>query len=123
MATFEPLDPRDPIQGQLSTQTEGEVVLVNLFTVDAEDVDAMLVAWERDANWMKRQPGYVSTQLHRTVGEGNAFLNYAVWESVAHFRAAFSHPDFRRALADYPESVVIRPHLFSRLAVPNLCAA
>lgn len=123
MATFEPLDPRDPIHGQLSNDTEGEVVLVNLFTVDAEDVDAMLAAWERDANWMKRQPGYVSTQLHRTVGEGNAFLNYAVWESVAHFRAAFSHPDFRRALADYPESVVIRPHLFSRLAVPNLCAA
>lgn len=123
MATFEALDPRDPIQGQLSNDTEGEVVLVNLFTVDAEDVDAMLAAWEHDANWMRRQPGYVSTQLHRTVGDGNAFLNYAVWESVAHFRAAFSHPDFRRALADYPESVVIRPHLFSRLAVPNLCAA
>jgi len=51
------------------------------------------------------------------------FLNYAVWESVAHFRAAFTHPDFQRALGAYPSSAVASPHLFSRVAIPNLCAA
>ena len=53
---------------------------------------------EDDANWMKRQPGYISTQLHKAIGGSNLFLNYAVWESVAHFRAAFNHPDFKMAL-------------------------
>jgi heme-degrading monooxygenase HmoA len=70
---------------------------------------------------MKRQPGYISAQLHRAIGGSNLFLNYPVWESVAHFRAAFNHPDFGRALGEYPSSVVASPHLFSRVVVPNLC--
>jgi hypothetical protein len=51
------------------------------------------------------------------------FLNYAVWESVEHFRAAFTNPEFRGALAAYPSSVVASPHLFEKVAVPNLCAS
>jgi hypothetical protein len=48
-------------------------------------------------------------------------MNYALWESVAHFRAAFNHPDFKQALSHYPSSAVASPHLFTRLTVPNLC--
>jgi len=51
------------------------------------------------------------------------FINYAVWESVGHFRAAFTHPDFVSALAAYPSSAVAQPHLFTKVAVSNLCAA
>jgi hypothetical protein len=51
------------------------------------------------------------------------FLNYAVWESVAHFRAAFTPPDLARALDAYPSSAVAQPHLYSRVAVPNLGTA
>jgi 2-polyprenyl-3-methyl-5-hydroxy-6-metoxy-1,4-benzoquinol methylase len=47
---------------------------------------------------MKQQPGYISTQLHRATGGSCMFMNYAVWESVAHFRAAFTHQDFMNAL-------------------------
>jgi len=49
------------------------------------------------------------------------FLNYAVWESVEHFRAAFTHPEFANAVKAYPASAVAQPHLFSKVAVPNLC--
>ncbi len=122
MINFQPLDPQVPIQQQLGADA-APVVLVNLFTVDPADVDALLAAWGHDANWMKRQPGYVSTQLHRAVGGSSMFLNYAVWESVAHFRAAFTHPEFRSALDAYPSSVVTQPHLFTKVAVPNLCTA
>ena len=84
---------------------------------------ALLKAWEDDANWMKSQAGYISTQLHRGIAGSCVFLNYAVWQSVAHFRAAFTHPDFQRELGAYPSSAVASPHLFSRVAIPNLCAA
>lgn len=70
---------------------------------------------------MKQQLGYISTELHQEIGGSTTFLNYAVWESVAHFRAAFDHLDFKQALEQYPSSVVASPHLFTRLAVPNLC--
>jgi heme-degrading monooxygenase HmoA len=120
MLQLKPLDPLVPIQQQLG-QTQSPVVLINVFTVDAKDIDALLKAWENDANWMKRQPGYISTQLHRGIGGSCVFLNYALWESVAHFRQAFTHPDFMNALGAYPSSAVASPHLFEKLAVPNLC--
>jgi heme-degrading monooxygenase HmoA len=120
MLQLRPLDPNVPILKQLGSEVS-PVVLINLFRVAESDIPALLRAWEDDANWMKRQPGYISTQLHRAIGGSNLFLNYAVWESVAHFRAAFNHPDFKAALAKYPSSVVASPHLFSRVAVPNLC--
>ena len=72
---------------------------------------------------MKQQPGFLSTQLHRAIGDSCMFMNYAVWDTVDHFRAAFTHPDFVSALAAYPSSAVAQPHLFSKVAVPNLCAA
>ncbi len=120
MLQLRPLDPLVPIAQQLG-QTLSPVVLINVFTVDAKDVEALLQAWEQDANWMKRQSGYISTQLHRGIGGSCVFLNYAVWESVAHFRQAFTHPDFVNALAAYPSSAVASPHLFEKVAVANLC--
>jgi heme-degrading monooxygenase HmoA len=117
-----PLDLAFPIGRQLSAAAS-PVVLVNIFTVEAQDIPALLKAWEADANWMKKQPGYISTQLHRAVGESCVFMNYAVWESVEHFRNAFSHPGFQASLGAYPSSTVASPHLFQKLAVPNLCVA
>ena len=72
---------------------------------------------------MKRQPGFISTQLHRALGENPTYLNYAVWESRAAFRAAFSNPDFQAKLAAYPSSAVASPHLFQKVAVPDICVA
>lgn len=122
MLSLKALDETFPIAAQMGVEAS-PVVLVNLFEVDASDEDALLRAWEGDANWMKRQPGYISTQLHRAIGGSRLFLNYAVWESVAHFRAAFSHPEFASALAHYPSSAVAAPHLFVKLSVANLCTA
>ncbi len=122
MIQFKPLDAAFPISEQLASPSV-PVVLVNVFTVDAQDVDTLLKAWEADANWMKQQPGYISTQLHRAIGQSYMFLNYAVWESTDHFRKAFTHPDFHARLADYPDSAVASPHLFQKIAIANMCAA
>lgn len=120
MLQFRPLDQNVPIFQQLGTEAS-PVILVNVFQVAEADIPALLKAWETDANWMKKQPGYISTQLHQAIGGSILFLNYAVWESVAHFRAAFNHPDFKSSLEQYPSSTIASPHLFKRIAVPNLC--
>jgi len=120
MLELRPLDPNVPIFQQINVDVS-PVVLVNVFQVDEKDIPALVEAWEADANWMKQQPGYISTQLHRGIAGSTTFLNYAVWESVAHFRAAFTHPEFKRALEHYPSTAVASPHLFTRLTVPNLC--
>jgi len=122
MLNLRPLDPAFPIEQQLGAAAK-PVVLVNLFTVAEADIPALMAAWEKDATWMKQQPGFLSTQLHRAIGGSCMFMNHALWDSVDDFRAAFTHPDFVSALAAYPSSAVAQPHLFSKVAVPNLCAA
>lgn len=122
MLSLRPLDPDFPIEQQLLAVST-PVVLINLFSVAERDISALTAAWEKDANWMKQQPGYISTQLHRAIGDSCLLMNYAVWETVDHFRAAFTHPDFLNALGAYPSSTVAQPHLFTKIAVSNLCTA
>ena len=120
MLELNPLDKKVPIFKQLHSD-ESPVVLVNIFDVAEEDIPALLKAWEIDANWMKKQPGYISTQLHQGIAGSTVFMNYAIWDSVEDFRNAFNHPDFQETLQAYPASAVASPHLFSKIAVPNLC--
>ncbi|CCE12055.1 putative monooxygenase [Bradyrhizobium sp. STM 3843] len=122
MSMMRPLDPAFPIDRQLAIDVE-PVVLVNVFTLAPADEPSFLAAWQADAVFMKRQPGFISTQLHRALGDSPTYLNYAVWESTAHFRAAFGHPEFRAKLSDYPASAVATPHLFQTVAVPGICVA
>ena len=122
MATLRPLDPSFPIDRQLGVEAS-PVVLVNVVTLDPGDEPAFLAAWEADALFMKRQPGFISTQLHRALGDSPTYFNYAVWGSTETYAAAFSHPEFLAHLSHYPASVVAAPHLFQRVAVPNVCVA
>jgi heme-degrading monooxygenase HmoA len=122
MSLLRPLDPSFPIERQLQIDAS-PVVLVNVFTLDKADEQNFLKIWEDDAAFMKRQPGFISTQLHRAVGESPTYLNYAVWESVAAFRAAFTQPDFVAKISAYPTSAVATPHLFQKIAVPGICVA
>ncbi len=72
---------------------------------------------------MKCQPGFISTQLHRGIAGSHVFLNYAVWQSVGHFRAAFGNPEFQAELGNYPASATASPHLFRKMEVPGICTA
>ena len=122
MSGFENLDAMVTI-ADLMQADEGPIVLINLFTVDAGDEEALLKAWAYDADFMKAQPGYISTQLHKGIAGSSTFVNYAVWQDVKSFRDAFVNPEFQRRIADYPASAVARPHLFKKLAVENHCIA
>jgi heme-degrading monooxygenase HmoA len=114
------MDDRVRLADQLSEEV-GPVILINTFRVAPEDVDALLAAWAADAAYLRQQPGFISTQLHRGVGGSTVFVNHAVWESVAAFRTAFGDPQFQATFARYPDSTVASPHLFQKVAVPGIC--
>jgi len=118
--TFTEMDPTVTITEQLE-DSGGSVILINTLTVPAEDADRMLAAWTCDAEIMKQQPGFISTQMHRGIAGSGVFLNYAVWESATHFKAAFTNPAFRAKLGGYPPSAKVTPHLFRKIAVSGLC--
>ena len=91
---------------KLSTQMDsraGPVILINKFNVEPDDIDQFLKQWADDSAIMKRQPGFISAQLHRGIVGSCVFLNYAVWESTDHYK---------HAACGYPESATVSPHLF-----------
>lgn len=115
MSLLKPLGEKFPIERQLGVEAE-PVVLVNEFTLDATDTPAFL-----NAEFMKHQRGFISTQFHRTISDNPTSRKYAVWKSTAVFRAAFTHPEFIAKLSTYlsPRSICSRRLLWPVSVPPN----
>ena len=63
---------------------------------------------------MKKQPGFISAQLHRGIAGSHTFFNYGVWGSAGHFKRAFNNPEFQTSMAELPSSTIMSPHLFKK---------
>ena len=121
MPHFADLDRQVTLSQQLE-EDGGAVILVNVLSVDPADVDQLLEAWATDARVMRTQPGFISTQLYRGIAGSSTFLNHAVWQSTAHYRAARTDTKARaQARGLYPDSLVATPHLFRAMEVPGIC--
>jgi heme-degrading monooxygenase HmoA len=117
---FREMDEQVTYLQQLQEDT-APVVLINEFNVLPQDVERFLEVWADDAAFMKRQPGFISTQLHHGTAGSTTFVNVAVWESASALRDAFQSPEFQERAARYPEDAIAAPHLFKKVAVPGIC--
>jgi quinol monooxygenase YgiN len=102
---------------------DGPVVLINQFNPAPGDAEQFPEVWARDAAFMRQQPGFISTQLHRGTAGSTTFVNVAVWESARALGRAFGSPEFQALLTRYPHSTVAAPHVFTKVAVPGICLA
>ena len=114
-------DEKATLNTQLDADIGGAVILVNKFIVQPEDVEQFLKVFQATTKVMKQQPGYISAQLHRGIAGSSTFFNYAVFESVEHFKRAFNTPEFRSSMSNLPPNTVMSPHLFKKVAVPDIC--
>ena len=74
------------------------VILINPFEVpEGTDDEAFLRGWERAADYLRQQPGFVSTRLHRALAPDARFrfINVAEWASPQEFQAAVTSDEFR----------------------------
>ena len=115
------LDPSFKLAQQFADTSSLPTVLVNVFDVAPEDEEAFKKAWAEDAAFFRRQPGYISAQLHRGIAGSRMWLNYAVFESTAAFAATTQQPEFGPLRGGYPDSATAHPHLFRRVHVPLIC--
>jgi quinol monooxygenase YgiN len=125
MAKLIEMDEEVTLKDQMENEVAGPVVLINKFNVDSNEVEQFLEAWKEDASKFKDQSGFISAQLHKGIGKSTVFVNYAVWESLNHYKNAVDNvigPDFQSQLSKYPKSLVVSPHLFKKVAVPGICA-
>jgi heme-degrading monooxygenase HmoA len=123
MLKLQELDKSVSIRDQLTDESNEPVIPVNVFHVSPEQADALVSAWADDARYFKAQVGFISAQLHRGTSGSGTFLNYAVWESVGAFKAAFGNPEFQTKLVHYPDGTTGSPHLFRKIAVDGVCIA
>jgi heme-degrading monooxygenase HmoA len=117
---FVEMDDNVKFSSQLEERDIGPVILINKFNMKPEDVNEFLNGWAAEAEFLKRQPGFVSTQLHRGIAGSCVFLNYAVWESTEQYNRAIKNPESQSMLAKFP-AITMSPHLFKKLAVPGIC--
>jgi len=126
MAKFVEMDDRMKFKDQIEEKIIGSVILINKFNVEPNKVEQFLKDWGDDAINFKQQPGFISAQLHKGIGQSSVFINYAVWESMEHYKQAINKmlftPESSSPLLKYDDdSLVISPHLFKKIAVPGIC--
>lgn len=66
------------------------ITLINSFEVPPGKVAESIKYWEDCRDFLKVQPGYISTKLHQSIKEDARFLlvNVAIWESPKAFMDA-----------------------------------
>lgn len=99
-------------QSKMSEQSA--TVLINPFVVPENKLDETIIMWEQARDYLQTQPGYISTELHQSLGPDATFrlINVAKWESPEAFMTASKK---MAAEADLPkiEGVVANPSLFT----------
>lgn len=79
------------------------VTLINVFTVEPENQQRLVEAWQRGTEEVMRHiPGFISANIHRSL-DGTKVVNYAQWESAEAFNASLRAPgvgDYFKELAN-----------------------
>ncbi|MER6957382.1 antibiotic biosynthesis monooxygenase family protein [Streptomyces sp. NPDC000618] len=120
--TFTELDPGQEFAAQVGLDS-GPCTLLDMLIVPPGAVDEVIGHWRQHADYMKTQPGLISVQMHRAVGDGGTLINLAVWESPAALLAAVSAPEFAAIATDYPPGTVCTRQLLRQEAVDGVCVA
>ena len=114
MAELKSLDPSTSLFAQLKAGG-GPVVLANTFFVPERRTEEFLALFQRQAEFMKARPGFVSLRMHKGVGDSRLLMNVAVWETTGALAAALGNPEFQRLAAEFPDDIVSYPHVFERI--------
>lgn len=73
------------------------VILINSFEFPKEKENEAIRYWELAADYMRSQPGFISTRLHKAVSPDARFglVNVAEWESAEHFANVVNSDEFK----------------------------
>ena len=88
-----------PVRNPLTRQASlvyTSVVTAQMCSNQRSRDEAFLELWTETSRYFRAQPGFVSLRLHRAVSSDapHRFVNVAVWESAAHYRAPHQTEEF-----------------------------
>lgn len=98
-----------------NTKSE-HITLINPFEVPQGKLEESIVYWEACRDFLKKEPGYISTKLHQSIKDGSKFMliNVAVWESPKAFTEASKKMAKELSLAP-PDGLKANPSLYAEI--------
>ena len=89
------------------------VTLINVFTVAPEDQQRLVeVLVEATQAVMRKQPGFVSANIHRSL-DGTRVANYAQWRSREAFEAMLQNQEAAKHMGEAAKIAErFEPHLY-----------
>ncbi|MCL6266916.1 antibiotic biosynthesis monooxygenase family protein [Flagellimonas myxillae] len=96
------------------TDNADHIILINPFEVPDGKLQGSVTYWEACRDFLKKQPGYISTELHETIKDDAKFelINVAVWESPKAFAEA-SKKMAKELGVTPPEGLRANPSLYT----------
>ncbi len=90
------------------------ITVINPFEVPQGREKDALSMWETFAEYFRKQPGYISTRLHKAINPDAKFhlVNVAEWESAEAFQAALSNPELQDIAKELPGDIPSYPGLY-----------
>ncbi|TXS20422.1 antibiotic biosynthesis monooxygenase [Streptomyces sp. adm13(2018)] len=90
---------------EASDSSDSSVTFINVFEIDAAELDAFVVKWEQRARLMRDKPGFIDSRMHRARSSSSRFqlVNVSHWESQEAWEAATADPDFASRTQDARE--------------------
>jgi quinol monooxygenase YgiN len=90
------------------------VILINPFEVHEGKENEALALWDIAAAFFRKQPGFISTRLHRAIVPWARFylVNVAEWESVQLYQAAFNHEEYGKLAERFEDVARYYPGLY-----------
>jgi heme-degrading monooxygenase HmoA len=120
MVRITEMDDTITLDKQFETEV-GPVIVMNKFNVGPGEIEEFLKVFAETTKVFKQQPGFISAQLHQGIAGSSTFINFVVWESVAHFKQAFDKPEFQTNMTNVLPNTVMSPHLFKKIAISGVC--
>jgi quinol monooxygenase YgiN len=68
------MDERVKFKDQIEEKIDGSVIVIVKFNVEPDKVEQFVNDWGKDAAIFKKQPGFISTQLHNGIGKSSVFI-------------------------------------------------
>lgn len=93
---------------------QNAIVLINPFVVPEDKLDETILMWEQARDYLQTQPGYISTELHQSLGPDATFrlINVAKWDSAKAFKAASKKMGAEAGIPKI-DGVIADPSLFT----------
>jgi heme-degrading monooxygenase HmoA len=105
------MDQQSEVAMQIQTSNQPVTQITIIEPEPGKQAEALGLMTER-AQFMSRQPGFISISLHRSV-DGKRIVNYIQWESRDLLQSAHKSPEFRKEWERFGQVTDdIDPHLY-----------